>query len=54
MSLLDIFRNKPKITGTIGYFSLTEWWLSTFSEAERKYIEKKFRPLGGSEESLTK
>lgn len=54
MSLLDIFRSKPKIKGIIGYFGLAEWWLSTFLEAERKYIEKKFQPLGESEESLTK
>jgi len=54
MTLLDIFRRKPKIKGTIGYFGLTEWWMSTFSEAERKYIEKKFQPLGGSGDSITK
>jgi hypothetical protein len=54
MSLINIFRNKPKIEGTIAYFSLTEWWLSAFSEVERKYVEKKFQPFGGAKESLTK
>lgn len=54
MSPLDIFRSKSKIQGPIDNVNLTEWWLSTFSEAERKYIEKKFQPLWGSEESLTK
>ncbi len=27
------------ISGPIGYFGLGEWWLDTFTEAERQYIE---------------
>jgi len=53
MSRLSIFKRKPKTKGAIGYFGLESWWLSTFSEAERQYIEKKFQPLGGIENSLT-
>lgn len=44
--------SKPKIQGEIGYHGLSDWWLQTFTEAERHYIEKKYKPLsagvGGS------
>lgn len=40
------FKHKPKIGGQIGYFGLTDWWLSTFTEAERKYIESVYKPMG--------
>ena len=36
----------PKVEGEIGYHSLTEWWLSNFTEEERKYIEARYKPLG--------
>lgn len=41
-----------KIGGFIGYYGLTEWWLSSFSESERKYIVKTFNPMGSSGERL--
>ena len=53
MSLLSIFKRKPKTRGAIGYFGLESWWLSAFSESERQYIEKIFQPLGGLGNSLT-
>lgn len=34
------------IEGPIGYFGLAEWWLATFTEAERKY-------MGSASESAT-
>jgi hypothetical protein len=37
MGILNIFNNKI-IKGEIGYFGLSEWWLSQFSSDERKYI----------------
>jgi hypothetical protein len=39
-----------QIEGQIGYCGLVDWWLSTFTEEERAYIEEKFKPLsiGGS------
>ena len=30
---------ESKVGGPIGYFGLGEWWLETFTEAERQYIE---------------
>jgi hypothetical protein len=37
----------PEVTGTLGYFGLGEWWLTTFTEEERAYIEEKHKPMGG-------
>ena len=39
---------KPKIGGLIAYYRLTEWWLSTFTEEERKLIEERYKPMGAS------
>lgn len=44
--MLNWFKGKQKIEGQIGYFGLTEWWLSTFSDKEREYIEKAYQPMG--------
>jgi len=35
------------IAGQIEYYGLTDWWLSTFTAAEREYIEQVYQPLGG-------
>ena len=32
MSLLGFFGEKENIKGTIGYFNLSDWWLSEFTE----------------------
>lgn len=37
-----------EIAGDIGHFGLGDWWLSTFTEAERTHIEETCRPLGMS------
>ncbi len=34
--------------GLIGYFGLEEWWLSAFSDSERRYINERYQPLGSS------
>lgn len=38
-----IFRNHPEPTGELGYFGLTGWWISSFSAADREYMEAAFR-----------
>ena len=50
--MFGLFRKRTK--GLIGYFKLDSWWNSTFSERERKYICKKYQPLGFSPSALTK
>jgi hypothetical protein len=46
----------PQIEGEIGYLGLVDWWLSTFTQAERDYIEERYKPfsLGGNPAGLTK
>lgn len=44
-----------QIRGYIGYFGLTEWWIITFTEDEKKYIierYRKYRPRSGPESLL--
>jgi len=53
MGLFDLLKGKKKFRGTIGYFNLSDWWLSELTEEERKYIQEKFQPLGFSSSSLT-
>lgn len=48
MGFLEFLKRWPKVEGEIGYFNLTEWWLSTFTEVERNHIESVYRPLGCS------
>lgn len=52
MRRLNFFKKEPKIQGEIGYFGLSEWWLSEFSEEERRYILRIFEPLGSTGSSL--
>ena len=54
MFLLDAFKIKTKIKGTIGYYGLSEWWTDTFSQSEREYISRRFQPIGEPIESLIK
>lgn len=42
------------VKGEIGYFGLTEWWVSTFTEAEREYIDAKYQPMGAPPHTLTR
>ena len=45
---------KPaKIDGKIGYHEFTDWWLSTFTEAEREYINNCYQPMNAPAHSLT-
>jgi len=55
MGIFNIFKKESKqIQGKIGYFGLSDWWLSNFSEEEREHIIKTFQPFGSSGESLIK
>ncbi len=51
MGLLDRIQGggggRSKVQGILGYFNLGEWWLSSFTEQERRYIEQKHQPMGG-------
>lgn len=53
MSLFDFIRPSKPVHGLIGYFGLTDWWLTTFSEEERHHIQTTFQPLGDTGDSLT-
>lgn len=46
MIFLGFGKSKLKIEGLIGYYALGNWWISTFSDAEREYMEQKFQPMG--------
>jgi hypothetical protein len=46
-------KSSERAYGLIGYFGLTDWWLTAFNEDERRYIQTKFQPLGSSGDSLT-
>jgi len=37
---MALFSRKPQVGGMIGYFGLSDWWLDTFSEAERGELER--------------
>lgn len=46
--------SRTSVNGLIGYYGLSDWWLSEFTEEERAYIEEKYQPLGSTDTSLTK
>jgi hypothetical protein len=39
--------------GLLGYYGLREWWDSTFSPEEQRFIEGRHQPLGGGLATLT-
>lgn len=39
-------KKDKKIGGDIGYFGLADWWLATFTEEERRYMESVYQPMG--------
>lgn len=53
MGLLNFFTKPKKTKGLIGYFGLESWWVSEFTEEERRHIATTFQPLGLSGSSLT-
>jgi hypothetical protein len=44
---------RDRIKGDIGYFGLADWWLSAFTDEERRYIRERYQPLGFSGDTLT-
>jgi tetratricopeptide (TPR) repeat protein len=51
-------KREKKIGGEIGFYGLTDWWLATFNEEERRYMEQTFQPMsvgngGGHSSPLT-
>lgn len=49
MGLFEFFKTNEgskKISGDIKYFDLVDWWLTSFSDLERKRIIEVYRPLG--------
>lgn len=54
MPSFNFLKRKQQVKGEIGYFGLGDWWLSTFSDVERKYIQETFKSLStGGERSAT-
>lgn len=45
---------KWNVGGKIACHSLQEWWFSTFTEAERIYMDEKYQPMGFGPHNLTK
>lgn len=43
--LKGLWGKKSEVKGELGYFGLGDWWLSTFTEEERKYIEQTYKPM---------
>ena len=39
--------------GKIAYFGLVDWWLNTYSETEREYINNRFQPMNQRAHTLT-
>nr|WP_295709567.1 tetratricopeptide repeat protein [uncultured Halomonas sp.] len=51
MSILDLFKKKPKVNGIIKYLKLEGWWLNELSDEEREIILNIYSPMG-SENSI--
>lgn len=43
-----------KAEGLLGFYGLQEWWLSSFAESERAYIDDCYQPMGGRSHALTR
>jgi len=39
----------PTDKGSLGYYSLLDWWNNEFSKTEQSYILEKYIPMGGSD-----
>ncbi|MFA5387427.1 MAG: hypothetical protein WC322_03450 [Candidatus Paceibacterota bacterium] len=49
-----IFNSNNDPEGYIGYFNLTDWWLSSFSKEERNHVVDIFQPMGAPKDILIK
>ncbi|MEJ5240072.1 MAG: hypothetical protein WHS87_02630 [Anaerolineales bacterium] len=48
------WQKKPKVEGLIAYYRLTDWWFSSFTEAERRSIDERYQPMGMPPHTLTR
>jgi sulfur relay (sulfurtransferase) DsrC/TusE family protein len=46
MGFWDRLRGKPNVGGYIAFYGLVDWWLSEFSEEERRYIDERYDFFG--------
>jgi len=46
-------RGRNNIEGFIAHYGLADWWLTTFTKAERKYIDSRYQPSGLPVRALT-
>jgi hypothetical protein len=51
--MIDMGSLNTKVEGKIAYYGLVDWWLSTFSESEREYIDNRFQPMNQPLHTLT-
>ncbi len=42
-----------KAEGLLAYYGLEEWWQTAFTDAEQRYIDHRFQPMGSECHSLT-
>jgi hypothetical protein len=42
-----------KAGGMLAYYGLEEWWQTTFTDGEQRYIDDRFQPMGSGSHSLT-
>lgn len=45
--------NNQKVEGEILFHDLVDWWLTSFTEDERKYIDDRYQPMGRPPHTLT-
>lgn len=41
------------VKGLIAFYKLQEWWFSSFTPAEREYIDNRYQPMGAQSHTLT-
>lgn len=44
---MRFFKRNSEAKGLIGYYKLSDWWFSVFTEDERKHLEKLYTPFRG-------
>jgi len=46
-------KKEQNVEGLILYYDLVEWWYTTFTEDEKKYIDDRFQPMNQRAHTLT-
>jgi hypothetical protein len=47
------FWGAKRVEGFIAHYGLQDWWLATFSERERRYLDERYQPLNLPPHTLT-